>query len=354
MMAMMILRECKIITANKRFRTCRFFCYGSDLKPPWKILFFGNDSFSLYTLKMLSDDQKCKPLVKNLEVVTSVKMWSKDVVKQFALERNLKYHKWPLRSLKSGDFDFGIVVSFGKLIPESVINKFSLGILNVHASLLPRWRGAAPIIHAIANGDQMTGVTIMKIKPYHFDVGDILHQKEIPLERGINAIQLHNKLGHLGAEALAEVLNDLSRYVKSARPQPTENATYAPKVAPVMSYINWETMPSEKICNISSALVKVYDLVAVWNKQLIKLLDINEYGTPVNDDDFEIGGVQYNKNISKLLVKCQDGKWISVGGVKIAGSKVISATDFNNGYLKKQPKSMRKFTSYVDNLCKKS
>jgi methionyl-tRNA formyltransferase len=143
--------------------------------------------------------------------VTSFKS-KKNPVKDFASDQKLPVHDWD--NVKQNrefccDFDIGLVVSFGHLIPENMINSFSQGMLNVHASLLPKYRGASPIIYAIKNHEQKTGVSIMKIKPQKFDIGDVLAIKEVTIADDILMPQLHDKLANVGAELLVECLRNL-------------------------------------------------------------------------------------------------------------------------------------------------
>jgi len=107
-----------------------------------------------------------------LGVVTSFKSPA-NCVRTYAEKEKLPLQKWPIDPSVCPQFDLGVVVSFGHLIPASIINGFPYGMINVHASLLPKWRGAAPIIYAIMKGDASTGVSIMKIEPHRFDIGDV-------------------------------------------------------------------------------------------------------------------------------------------------------------------------------------
>lgn len=92
-------------------------------------------------------------------------------------------------------------------------------MINVHASLLPKWRGAAPVIYAILNGDRTTGVSIMKIMPKHFDVGDILAQQQVEIGANTLMPELHATLSHLGATLLLDCFKDLPSSLASAQPQ---------------------------------------------------------------------------------------------------------------------------------------
>lgn len=100
------------------------------------------------------------------------------------------------------------------------------GIINVHASLLPRWRGASPIIHAILNEDRLTGVSIMKIHPDKFDVGEILAQKEVPIPKAVLMPELHDTLANVGAQLLVECIENAPASFHNAKQQDDINATY--------------------------------------------------------------------------------------------------------------------------------
>lgn len=103
---------------------------------------------------------------------------------------------------------------------------FFSGMINVHASLLPRWRGASPIIYAILNEDQTTGVTIMKIHPHKFDVGDIIAQKVIPIPKNVLMPELHQTLANEGAQLLLDCIHRVPDSLKSSRMQSDSNVTY--------------------------------------------------------------------------------------------------------------------------------
>lgn len=100
------------------------------------------------------------------------------------------------------------------------------GIINVHASLLPRWRGASPIIHAILNEDRLTGVSIMKIHPNNFDVGEILAQIAVPISKTVLMPELHDTLANVGAQLLVECIENAPASFQNAKQQDDTNATY--------------------------------------------------------------------------------------------------------------------------------
>ncbi|EEZ98405.2 methionyl-tRNA formyltransferase, mitochondrial isoform X2 [Tribolium castaneum] len=250
-------------------------------KPPWKVLFFGADDFSLFSLKKLNEEYRKKALLSRLEVVTTVK-GKANAVKLYADKENLQLHKWP-PCIGFGEFDVGIVVSFGHLIPKAIIDQFPLGMLNVHASILPRWRGAAPIIYALANGDTETGVTIMTISPEKFDIGKIVLQESVPIHPEMTQSKLFATLGKLGAAQLIKTLADLSSNLNNAKPQPTEGITYAPKVKPTFASIKWDQMTAEQIYNLGRALEGIFPIQTTWKGMPVKLIGIKK-GDYLNSD----------------------------------------------------------------------
>ncbi|CAK6432146.1 unnamed protein product [Pipistrellus nathusii] len=306
-------------------------------KPPWRVLFFGTDRFSREALRALhaARENKEEPLIEKLEVVTVPSPSPKGLpVKQYAVQAQLPVYEWP--DVGSGEYDVGVVASFGRLLSEALILKFPYGILNVHPSCLPRWRGPAPIIHTVLHGDTVTGVTIMQIRPKRFDVGPILKQETIPVPPKSTAKELEGVLSRLGANMLISVLKNLPESLNSGRQQPTEGATHAPKISARTSCIKWEEQTSEEIFRLHRAIGNIIPLQTLWMDNTIKLLDLVEVNSSVlTDPKFAgqaviPGSVIYHKPSQKLLVCCKDG-WIGVRSVML--KKTLTATDFYNGYL---------------------
>src|SRR5216684_4452838 len=132
-----------------------------------------------------------------------------------------------LAQLQTWQPDLIVVVAYGKMLPQTVLTLPPYGCINVHASLLPKYRGAAPIQWAIAQGESESGVTIMRISE-RMDAGDILLQRTLPIEKSDTGGSLHDKLSQLGAEALKEALQLLKQGQLSARQQNETEVTYAP------------------------------------------------------------------------------------------------------------------------------
>ncbi|RMF11433.1 MAG: methionyl-tRNA formyltransferase [Alphaproteobacteria bacterium] len=136
------------------------------------------------------------------------------------------------------DLDVAVVVAYGLILPREVLEAPRLGALNIHASLLPRWRGAAPIQRAILAGDRETGITIMKMDE-GLDTGPILARRAIAIRPDETAGTLHDRLAALGAEMIAEVLPAYAFGSLTPRPQPQEGVTYARKIEKRETRIDW-------------------------------------------------------------------------------------------------------------------
>jgi methionyl-tRNA formyltransferase len=147
-------------------------------------------------------------------------------VRDFATSENLRLHKWTPDFAPAGNFNLGLVVSFGHLLPRQLIESFDLGMLNIHASLLPKLRGASPIIHAIKEGHTETGVSLMKIKADKFDIGEILAQRAVEIDEGVRMPELHDRLAEIGASLLVDCLQDLPRFYANCWSQDNSLATY--------------------------------------------------------------------------------------------------------------------------------
>ncbi|CAH1176434.1 unnamed protein product [Phaedon cochleariae] len=314
---------------------------------PWNVLFFGTDKFSLYSLESLNRERMNGSILNGIEIVTTCKGKS-NPVKKYAVQNELVIHSWPF-TVPKNVYDVGLVVSFGHLIPESVIARFPLGMLNVHASLLPRWRGAAPIIYALANGDSETGVTVMRIKPDHFDIGDIVMQKKISISQDTQMPQLHKELGHLGADCLISTLRNLPNLLENAVPQPNTGVTFAPKIMPEFAVVDWNSMTSNQVYNLYRSLKGLQSPTTSWSGLQMKLTDLEDCGHcgVLEDCEMSPGYVKYDKTNRTLIVTCASHSHIRVRQVQVHGRKVMSATDFNNGFVMKELASKRYF-KYID------
>ncbi|XP_011307835.1 methionyl-tRNA formyltransferase, mitochondrial [Fopius arisanus] len=300
----------------------------------WKVLFFGTDEFALESLKRLHQEYRSKRHVNHLEAVTAYE-GDENAVTKYAQDHGIKIHHWPMEACL--DFDIGLVVSFGRLIPSRIIKSFPLGMINVHASLLPRWRGAAPIIHALMNGDRTTGVTIMKIAPKKFDVGEIINQKEIQIDDHETQIQLHKRLASMGGDLLMETLGKLPDIINSGIAQSPENVTYAPKIQKNISIVKWKEMTARDVYNLQRALTGIFPLKTTFQGKSVKIFGVKlvkKIPRDCYERESNPGKIYYDKNEGSLLVQCKNDSWVTVDEIALAGKPKMSATDFNNGFFK--------------------
>ncbi|XP_017122481.1 methionyl-tRNA formyltransferase, mitochondrial [Drosophila elegans] len=301
-------------------------CNSTDHPP--KILFFGTDNFSLPSLQALHKNCSHRDC---LGVVTSFKSPANSV-RSYAEKEKLPLQKWPIEPSECSKFDLGVVVSFGHLIPANIINGFRHGMINVHASLLPKWRGAAPIIYAIMKRDTSTGVSIMKIEPHHFDIGAILAQREVAIKPDVFMPELHASLALLGADLLVDTVNNLSERQKEAKSQDKAKASYAPKVTNKITEINWSELSALDIYARHRALYGYKNLTTNFLGKLVQLLELRLPEKSLITQ--KPGNFIYQRKSKSLLIGCAEETQLEVLQLRIEGKKPMSAQDFNNGFLK--------------------
>ncbi|XP_048338167.1 methionyl-tRNA formyltransferase, mitochondrial isoform X1 [Sphaerodactylus townsendi] len=281
-------------------------------KPPWRVLFFGTDGFAAEILRALrvARDLGPDPLVDRLEVVTLQSPPLKGhAVKKYAEQFLLPVYLWP-ETGPCENFDVGVVASFGRLLSKDLILKFPYGVLNVHPSCLPRWRGPAPIVHTVLHGDPVTGVTIMQIRPKRFDVGPIIRQETFAVPARCSAKELESLLSKLGADMLVAVLQNLPECLRNKKEQLKEGVTLAPKVTVSMSYVQWEEQTSEQVLQMHRALGAMMPLQTLWMGTVVKLLDLVDVDTGLPDrlaaeHGATPGSVVYHKRLQTLMVCCK-------------------------------------------------
>ena len=218
----------------------------------YRILFMGTAPFAVPSLKKIvsSNNHLVGVYTSPAKKANRGMKLSISPVAEFAETENIEISSPPsissseeLKKLQEMNLDMIIVVAYGLILPEEVINLPKLGCFNVHASLLPRWRGAAPIQRAMIEGDQTTGVTIMKMDK-GLDTGDIGLQKEIKIEQQ-NYSELEKELANEGAELLINFIDRLGGSIQFAKQNDTQ-ACYAKKIQKQEALIDW-TENAEKI-----------------------------------------------------------------------------------------------------------
>lgn len=219
-----------------------------------RIIFAGTPEFAVPTLKMLlaSGHEICAVYTQPDRPAGRGRKIQLSPVKQTALAAGLPVLQPD--SLKSAEVvgelaafkpDLMVVVAYGMILPQAVLDVPKYGCLNVHASLLPRWRGAAPIQRALMAGDPETGVTIMRIT-LKLDAGDMLHKEVIPIGAEDTAGDLHDKLAALGPVGLEKVLPQVESGTVQAEPQNEALVTYAAKLEKCEAALDW-TKPADEL-----------------------------------------------------------------------------------------------------------
>jgi len=219
-----------------------------------KIIFAGTPEFAVPTLQMLLDSghEVCAVYTQPDRPAGRGRKLTASPVKALALKANIPVYQpltfkteEELRQIASFNADLMVVVAYGMILPQTVLDVPKRGCINVHGSLLPRWRGAAPIQRAIMAGDEKTGVTIMQIVR-KLDAGAMLHKEEYVIEPGDTASVVHDKLAHLGAIGLAKVLAQIEAGTAHAEEQDEALVTYAEKLDKSEAFLDW-SLPAEQL-----------------------------------------------------------------------------------------------------------
>lgn len=251
-------------------------------------------------------------------------------VKQLALEHGLQVHQ--PASLKSAESrqpiidaspDVMVVAAYGLILPQAALDIPRLGCINIHASLLPRWRGAAPIQRAILAGDAETGVTLMRMEA-GLDTGPMLLKGRLPITDADCAATLHDKLAALGARLIVEALPRLARGELPGEPQPAEGVTYAAKLEKSEAVLDWR-----QTAVVLSRAVRAFDpypgTVARIEGQTIKVWRAEPApgaGEP---------GTVLAANADGILVACGEGA-LRLVELQKSGGKRLQAADFLHGF----------------------
>jgi len=313
------------------------------------VLFFGTDDFSIPTLVGLNKECQPKGCISRLETCCPPMKNLICQTRQVSGELSINIQPWPPDPDVCREFDLGIVASFGHMIPSRIIESFKLGVLNVHGSILPRYRGAAPIPYAILNGDNSTGITIMEVKPFHFDIGPILATEECCIEPDETSKELSVKMADIGSNLLLKVLKDLPVYTTSKKSQPIEGITYAPKITKDMFEIKWKEKTAQEVYNQFRALGNISKLYSYWkNTETIVRFDnplppsnISDVDYSAEDLEFCVPGQVVSKKTKKhgrlVCIRCKSG-WIAFRKIYYGQRKVMSMSDFHNGFLQNNQK----------------
>lgn len=313
-----------------------------------KILFMGTPDFAKESLEQLVENgyEICgvvttpdRPAGRGMKLVASP-------VKEYAISKNLKIFQ-PEKITNNTEFkdeirklspDLVCVVSYGIILPKSFLKIPSLGCINVHPSMLPKYRGPAPIQWAILNGDKKTGVTIMYLNE-KMDAGDIIMQKEVVIDEDETTGELWNRLSKIGSELLIESVKNIEKGEISRTPQ-SEEFTLAPMLNKEMSKIDWENKNSQEIKNLVRGLNPIMGAytflngkkIKFWKVQNISEDSFKEEYEEVDFNRYKNGTVIYSNSKKGLFVKTKLGI-ISIIELQGENAKKMNIGDFLRGNL---------------------
>ncbi len=300
-----------------------------------RLLFCGTPQFAVPTLQHLL----AQPDFEILAVITQPdrprgrgQELSFSPIKQAAQSANIPiFQPEKIRTPESEQFlrdaspDAIVIIAYGQIIPARLLNIPKLGWINSHASLLPKYRGAAPIQWAIANGETKTGITTMRIDA-GMDTGDMLLQRETPIGSNETTPELASRMAEISAPLMAETLRGLRDGTLHPAAQDHSKASSAPLLKKEDGRINWN-LPAQAIFNRMRAFAPWPGAYAEFRGATCQL-----QGQPVSKDhasNLSPGEIRFER--SQLLVGCGDETLLEVSCVKVEGRKEISALEFANG-----------------------
>ncbi|MDQ2718428.1 MAG: methionyl-tRNA formyltransferase [Bacteroidota bacterium] len=305
-----------------------------------RIIFMGTPEFAVPSLRKLYEAKydivavvtaPDKPAGRGMQLTQSA-------VKKYALEKNFKILQPEklkdasfIEELKSMKADVQIVVAF-RMLPEVVWNMPRLGTINLHASLLPQYRGAAPINWAIINGEKETGITTFKLK-HEIDTGNILLQKKITITENETAGTLHDKMMESGADLLLQTINELEKtklqeVIQQLSISSSELALrHAPKIFTETTEINWNKNTDE-VYNLIRGLSPYPAAFTFLQGKKLKIFSSEK---EINKNENDETGKLFTDNKSFLKFSTEDG-FISLKEVQLEGKKRMMIEDFLRGW----------------------
>ena len=280
-----------------------------------KIVFMGTPDFARDSLEALYNEKyeilgvvtnPDKPKGRGMKMVASP-------VKEFATEKGIKVYQ-PLKIRNNYEFieeikklnpDVICVVAYGKILPKEILDIPKLGCINVHASLLPKYRGAAPIQWAVLNGDAKTGITTMYMD-VGMDTGDIILKEEVEIGENETTGELWERLSKKGGKLLVETLKKIERGI-APREKQGDNFTLAPMLNKEMAKIDWENKTAKEIKNLVRGLNPIMGAYSYLNGKKIKFWKVDL----AQDTEFRVEGKKdFIKNGTVLVSDSRDGLYI--------------------------------------------
>ncbi len=327
------------------------------IKNSLSVVFLATPEFSISALKCLIEndkiDLKCvitkpdkpkgrglkltPPPVKVLALKHNIPVFQPKSLKKIELEKKDSKPFLKGETCKSlidflnshSPIDLFIVSAYGKIIPSSFLSFPRLGNINIHPSLLPRWRGAAPIQRALFNGDKFTGVSIMKLDE-GLDSGDIIKQEKIKILESDTLESLHDSLSLLGKELLESTLMDYLNNKVNFTPQDESKVTYAKKWEKEDSIINWKDKEEITLRRIRTCYPFLGARTTI-NNTLLKIFKAHKVENQNFDKNLSPGEI-VECNQEELIVKASKDSYISIDEAQIEGKKRMDIKSLMRGF----------------------
>lgn len=299
-----------------------------------KVIFMGTPDFSVGTLAALVEaghevvlavTQPDKPKGRGKEMQYTP-------VKEYALEKGIPVYQPEkvrrpecIEELKKYQADVCVVIAFGQILPKEILEMTPYGCINVHASLLPKYRGAAPIQWAIINGESISGVTTMQMDE-GLDTGDMLEKAEVPLGEKITGGELHDLLAEAGAKLCVQTLEKLEKGELKPKKQGETPTAYARMLDKKLGNIDW-TRPAVEIERLIRGLNPWPSAYTTWNEKTMKIWDADV----VDEEKTAEPGTIIEVTKQTFSVQTGEGA-LRINELQIPGKKKMSADAFLRGY----------------------
>lgn len=300
-----------------------------------RIVFMGTPDFAVPSLKQLIADgheiagvftQPDKPKNRGMKLTPSP-------VKVVALEHNIPVYQpttlkadEPYETLTSLAPELIVVAAYGKILPKRILDLPAKGCINVHSSLLPRYRGAAPINWVILNGETETGVTIMYMAE-GLDTGDIISQRSTPIDPNETVESLHDRLADIGAQLLGETVSAIGAGTASRIPQDDEKSCYAPMLSRELSPIDFSRSAKE-IHNQVRGLIPWPATTVEIKGETFKIFAVEE----THQTSDKAPGTWLRADKKGINVVCGDGRVLRILELQAPGKKRMRAVDYLRGH----------------------
>ncbi|KAI3385443.1 hypothetical protein SNEBB_008963 [Seison nebaliae] len=310
-----------------------------------RLTYFGSDIFSVKILQNILEANNSSKFFHQLDIVTIGKSKSFNPIQLFAKQIDYiptNVHTSCPHFIWSIGRQFGVVASYGRLISEQIIRQFlPNGIINIHPSLLPRWRGASPIPFTILTNDQITGVSLMRIDQNQFDTGDIIDQQiyEINERTRMMTMELLEELSDLSSQLIIKLLKELTEEIiegdfieRNRRKQIDENFPIARRLTSSDFDIDWH-QDAELILRQYRALSEIKPLRTMLNGKKLKIMSMRRRPIWMDKTNNPIGTVIYDTRKNCLVAKCGNEKCVGIDS--LIYRKRMKSIDFFNGYMNK-------------------